>query len=121
MSPLIYKKEDIIISPDFYYKYVNPLEYYDFVSEVSDNYNSNLCYLVKQSKTYIERMMKEINTTDQKYYKDIKENYEILRNLNHPKIVKIFEVYRYKSFYYEISEYFSNGILENFLKYHDIE
>ncbi len=108
-------KEETTTSPDFFYKLnTNPFDYYDMISELKSN-DFGTIFLVKIMNSNIKRIMREISRKDQKtYFKNIKKNVEIIRNLNYPKIIKLYQVYRMKGYHYEIYEYCAHGNLENF-------
>jgi calcium-dependent protein kinase len=41
---------------------------------------------------------------------------KVLRTMDHPNIIKLFEIYDYKDFYYVVTEHCSGGELFEFLK-----
>jgi len=59
--------------------------------------------------------MKELKINEYNLIEDVKRKNEILRNLEHPKILKIYEVYYFDNKYYTLTEFFEKGDLGMFL------
>ena len=76
-------------------------------------------YKVQHKKTSQIRAMKIISKTQLKesYYTEelIENEIEVLKNINHPNIIKLYEVYHDNSNYYLINEYCSEGELCKYL------
>ena len=75
-------------------------------------------YKIQHKKTSQIRAMKIISKTQLKesYTEELIENeIEVLKNINHPNIIKLYEVYHDNLNYYLINEYCSEGELCKFL------
>lgn len=119
-SKIFQKEFDIVVNNSniFNEKDTKPFESYDLVKKVgSGSYGS--VFLVNHKQMNLNRAMKkikkeELNSPDE----DIKilDEVNILQTLDHPNILKIFELYNSRDAYYYITEYCNKGELLGFLK-----
>ena len=75
-------------------------------------------YKVQHKKTFQIRAMKVISKTQLKENfneESIKNEIEVLKNINHPLIIKLYEVYHDDNNYYLINDYCSEGELCKYL------
>jgi calcium-dependent protein kinase len=93
---------------------VNPNEHYTIIHQVAKKEHVKF-YLVKHKESGLKRFMKELTINEHNLIDDVKRKNDILRNLEHPKILKIFEVYYFDNKYYTLTEYFERGDLGMFL------
>jgi len=96
---------------------VNPLEKYEIISILGEgSYGKVFNVKVKDSNIY--RAMKVIKKNRQ-YNKEEEEKIlneiQILKKLDHPNILKVFEFYNTKSYFYIISELCTGGELFDFI------
>ncbi|CAG9313378.1 unnamed protein product [Blepharisma stoltei] len=68
-------------------------------------------YVVKDKRTSAIKAMKEIPKINVDNNKKVDEEIDILKELDHPNIMKIYEVYESSKSYYIISEFISGGEL----------
>ena len=61
--------------------------------------------------------MKKSNITEERHKRMMNE-IEILRKLDHPGVIKIYEAYIHQGNYYIVTEYCSGGSLSKYLKNH---
>ena len=71
-------------------------------------------YLVRHKKIKKERAMKVISVKSKNAEEKTDEEIELLKNLDHPNIVKLFEYFCDDDKYYLITEYCEGGDLFNF-------
>ena len=69
-----------------------------------------------ENKFAIKIMRKDYINTNKTYKILLENEISILRELNHPKCMKIFDVYEDDKNYYVISEYIRGGSIMNRLK-----
>ena len=102
------KLEEELITPYCNYKQIS-LMYEDQFGKV---------YKVIHNKTQLYRSMKIYNIGEiltKKDEDDILNEFNILKDITHPNIVKVFELYYYKNSYYVIYEFLENTILTNII------
>jgi calcium-dependent protein kinase len=63
-----------------------------------------------------ERAIKMIRKKIVKNTDDLFAELDVLRIMDHPNIIKLFEIFDYKDFYYVVTEYCSGGELFEFLQ-----
>ena len=91
----------------------NPLNYYKIIKRLGRG-TFGIVYKVKQKSTGIIRAMKVIPKNNLKCgftEEDIIQEINILKKLEHPHIIKLFEFYTYKNNYYLINEFCTEGDL----------
>jgi len=92
----------------------NPYEKYDLISQLGEGTYGRVLK-VKEKDSNIFRAMKIIkkrsNYKNPEEEKRIKKEIHILRKLDHPNIIKVFEFYNHKSEFYIISELCEGGEL----------
>jgi calcium-dependent protein kinase len=87
-----------------------PLEKYSIVKNLGEG-SFGKVYLVRHKETGILRAMKEIINKDNRDFNDIKNEIDILKKLDHPNIVKIYEFFTKGNRFYLITEYCQYGEL----------
>ena len=95
----------------------SPYEFYDEISLIGIGAYGKV-YKVQHKKTFQIRAMKVISKTQLKENfneESIKNEIEVLKNINHPLIIKLYEVYHDEQNYYLINEYCSEGELCKYL------
>ena len=95
----------------------SPYEFYDKISLIGIGAYGKV-YKVQHKKTFQIRAMKVISKTQLKENfneESIKNEIEVLKNINHPLIIKLYEVYHDEQNYYLINEYCSEGELCKYL------
>lgn len=87
-------------------------EFYDILQEIGTG-GFGTVFKVKDKRTGLIRAMKEIPKTnlDQNTSAKMIEEIDILKDLDHPNIMRIFEVIETTKFYYVITELLSGGEL----------
>ncbi len=115
-SNLIVDEKKIVIAPETLgdNQGVDPKEHYNIVHLVAQRENVTF-YQVKHKESGLKRFMKELKINEYNLIEDVKRKNEILRNLEHPKILKIYEVYYFDNKYYTLTEFFEKGDLGMFL------
>jgi len=109
------KEEDLKISNGVTKKKdeeISPFERYELLRN-GNNRNFGKSYIVKQKDTGYLRMIKELKEekgTETKV-KEFQKEYEVLKQLDHPKVIKIYEYYVYRSKHYIVTEYMEQGEL----------
>ena len=91
----------------------NPLDYYDIIKKLGKG-TFGTVYKVMHKKTGIIRAMKVIPKNNLKCGftdEDIIQEINILKKLEHPHIIKLFEFYTYEKNYYLINEFCTDGDL----------
>ena len=91
----------------------NPLDYYDVIKKLGKG-TFGTVYKVMNKKTGIIRAMKVIPRNNLKCgftEEDINQEIDILKKLEHPHIIKLFEFYTFKKNYYLINEFCTDGDL----------
>ena len=73
-------------------------------------------YLVRHTKMKLQRAMKIIPVNSQNEEEKTDEEIELLKNLDHPNIVKLFEYFSDNEKYYLITEYCKGGDLFELIK-----
>ena len=68
---------------------------------------------IKKTKKYLKK-----NIDGDETYVNVKNEIEILKKLSHPNIVKIYEVYDIREYYFQINEYCKYTDLYNYFKFH---
>lgn len=87
-----------------------PLERYEIVKSLGEG-SFGKVYLVRHRDSKMIRAMKEIAKDDSNKEEDILNEMEILKRLDHPNIVKIYEFFEFKNKYYFITEFCQMGEL----------
>ena len=127
MSNLIDSKEkELILSPGDLISYhkENPSKKYKVLDTLGsgsfgkvfkavNNITRNLV-AIKKTKKYLTKN-KDLGEPN---YVNVRNEIEILKKLNHPSVVKIYEVYDIREFYFQINEYCKYGDLYDFYKFH---
>ena len=108
----------LIVNNSLYVRQIHqdPMEKYTIIKFLGEG-SFGRVNLVRNKETGIERAMKEIKKSESKNLQSEEEiinEIEILKNMDHPNIVKIFEFFVTIDKYYLITEYFSEETL--FLK-----
>ncbi|CAD8110398.1 unnamed protein product [Paramecium sonneborni] len=108
------QKTDFKVAPSIFVSLKNGdiYEYYDIESTLGEG-NFGRVSLIKQKSTKILRAMKQIakdKILASQREKMIQE-VNILKDLDHPNIVNIYELYQDERYYYLITEYLSGGEL----------
>ena len=91
----------------------NPLDQYDIIKNIGKG-TFGTVYKVLHKQTGIIRAMKVIPKNNLKYGftdEDISQEINILKKLEHPHIIKLFEFYTFKKNYYLINEFCTEGDL----------
>ncbi len=91
----------------------NPLQYYDIIKKLGKG-TFGTVYKVMHKNTGIIRAMKVIPKNNLKCGftdEDIIQEINILKKLEHPHIIKLFEFYNFKKNYYLINEFCTDGDL----------
>ncbi len=95
---------------------VDPFLHYEIINQVAET-SLGVFYNVKHIESKLRRFMCEYKIEkNNDGFEHIKKKNQILRNLDHPKILRVYEVYYYKDKYYIVTEYFEKGDLRNFLE-----
>ena len=95
----------------------SPYEFYEEISLIGIGAYGKV-YKVQHKKTFQIRAMKVISKTQLKENfneESIKNEIEVLKNINHPNIIKLYEVYHDDNNYYLINDYCSEGELCKYL------
>jgi calcium-dependent protein kinase len=87
-----------------------PLEKYEIVKSLGEG-SFGKVFLVRHRESKLIRAMKEISKDDETNETDIQNEIDILKKLDHPHIVKIYEFFSYREKYYLITEYCKEGEL----------
>ncbi len=87
----------------------NPANFYEKVSELGEGAFGKV-FKVKKFGTSFIRALKVMNQSETDKEDILKEG-ELLKNLSHPNIIKIFEVYHYGKSIYLIEEFVNGGDL----------
>ena len=93
----------------------NPLDYYDIIKKIGKG-TFGTVYKVIHKTTETIRAMKVIPKNNMKYGftdDDIIQEINILKTLEHPHIIKLYEFYTYKENYYLINEFCTEGDLSD--------
>ena len=111
--------EVIKFNSDIYIQKINnePLEDYAQIKLLGKGTFGEV-YLVKHKITGIIRAMKVIdknNEEEEISEEEILNEINVLKKIDHPNIMKIFEIYKKKSTYYLITEFCEGGDLYNFI------
>ena len=96
----------------------NVFKQYKIIKKIGEG-SYGVVWKVKHKKTNLIRAMKKIkknNKTNDDTTKDIINEIELLRKLDHPNIVKIFEFFNEPDGYYLITEFCSGGELFDEIK-----
>jgi len=103
---------DIIINNEILIHKVigTPLEKYSIIKDLGEG-SFGKVYLVMHKDSKVQRAMKEIKKDENTLEKDIQNEITILKKLDHPNIVKIYEFFSHKDKYYLITEYCNEGEL----------
>ena len=91
----------------------NPLDYYDNLKKMGKG-TFGTVYKVMHKQTGVIRAMKVISKKKLKYGftdEDILQEIDVLKKLEHPHIIKIYEFYNYEKHYYIINEFCNEGDL----------
>ena len=91
----------------------NPLDYYDIIKKIGKG-TFGTVYKVMHKKTGVIRAMKVIPKNNLKCGftdEDIIQEINILKKLEHPHIIKLFEFFTFKRNYYLINEFCTEGDL----------
>jgi len=95
---------------------VDPFLHYEMINQVAET-SIGVFYIVKHIESKLRRFMCEYKIEkNNDRLENIKRKNEILRNLDHPKILKVYEIYYYKDKYYIVTEFFEKGDLGKFLE-----
>ena len=120
------KEKDLILAPGDLISYhkENPSKKYKVldllgsgsfgkVFKAVNNLTRNLV-AIKKTKKYLTKN-KDLGEPN---YVNVRNEIEILKKLNHPSVIKIYEVYDIREFYFQINEYCKYGNLYDFYKFH---
>jgi calcium-dependent protein kinase len=103
----------------------SPLEKFEILKPIGEGSYGKV-YLVQENGTNTQRAMKEIGREKQKTKKSpnssnvvnnendevvLRTEIEVLKNMDHPNIIKIFEFYTTPDKFYLITEYYNNSTL----------
>lgn len=90
---------------------------FDQIPFPGDSYtNSKLSTQYADTK-YAIKMMRKSHIDTNKIYKSLLDNeIDILRDLNHPRCMKIFDLYEDEKYYYVVSEFIQGGSVMKRLK-----
>jgi len=117
-SKVVRKDTNIVINQNVLvqgHEYVNVYDIYKFVSLLGEG-SFGTVEKVIHKKTGIVRALKRINKRNQISTElEIKNEIEILKKLDHPNIVKIFEFYNSTENYYIVTEFCKDGELFDYL------
>ena len=119
------EKELILASEDIIsYVYGNPSKKYK-VLDLLENFSFGKIFkavnLLTKNLVAIKKVKKYIylaKGTDNPIYLNVKNEIEVIKKLSHPSIVKVYEVYDIKEYYFIINEYCKYGNLYDFYKFH---
>ena len=87
-----------------------PLEKYEILKSLGEG-SFGKVYLVKHKESQMIRAMKEILKDEETNEADIENEINILKKLDNPHIVKIYEFFSFKEKYFLITEYCKEGEL----------
>ena len=127
LSELMASKEKQLIIPSediISYHYENPSKKYKVVDllgsgsfgKVFKAVNTLTRNLVAIKKT--KKYLKKNSDFGTETYVNVKNEIEILKKLSHPNIVKIYEIYDIREYYFQINEYCKFSDLYNYFKFH---
>ena len=109
---MVEDKEDILINNQILIQKSGgtPLEKYEIVKNLGEG-SFGKVFLVRHKDTKLIRAMKEITKDEETNEADIINEINILKKLDHPHIVKIYEFFSFKDKFYLITEYCKEGEL----------
>ena len=109
---IVDEKDDLIINTNLLIQKVagTPLEKYEIVKTLGEGSYGKV-FLVKHRESKLIRAMKEITRDEDTNEADIQNEINILKGLDNPHIIKIYEFFSYKAKYYLITEYCEEGEL----------
>ena len=112
---IVENEKDIIVSNKLFIDQNTgtPLENYTMEKKLGEG-SFGCVFKVLHKEMNVERAMKKIfgsGTNDANKEKEILNEIEMLRSLDHPNIVKVFEYYKTKDGFYIITEYCQKGEL----------
>ena len=127
LSELITSKEkELIISPEdiISYRNENPSKKYKVVDLIGSgsfgkvfkavNTLTRNLVAIKKTKKYLKTNRDFGGET----FVNVRNEIEILKKLNHPNIVKIYEIFDIRDYYFQINEYCKFTDLYNYFKFH---
>ena len=127
LSELIASKEkELIISSEdiISYHHENPSKKYKVVDllgsgsfgKVFKGVNTLTRNLVAIKKT--KKYLKKKSDFNSEIFVNVRNEIEILKKLSHPNIVKIYEIFDIREYYFQINEYCKFSDLYNYFKFH---
>ena len=93
----------------------NPLSKYKFIKKLGEGAHG-IVYLVNNILTNTRLILKKIHKEKENDEKNIKNELEVLKKLDHPNIVKIIEYYDTAEAFYVITEFCKKGELYGYIK-----
>ena len=107
-------ENEIIINNQIFINKVKgtPLEKYEILKSLGEG-SFGKVFLIKNKEIKVQRAMKEIKKDANTDEKDIQNEINILKSIDHPHIIKIFEFYSFNEKYFLITEYCKEGELFN--------
>jgi calcium-dependent protein kinase len=114
---IVENKEDIKISPEMLCDNIgiDPLDNYVILTTI-DKTQYGSFYLVKHKDSNLKRMMKQFHLTTDKIKEETVQKLSVFKHLDHPMILKFYEIYYYHGKIYVLSEFFEKGGLDAIIK-----